>query len=77
VRYFSDGAVSQYKNCKKFLNLCYHEEDFGVKAEWHFFATSHGKSPCDSIGGTIKITEHLRVLILPKNLLLISMKALD
>ena len=52
VRYFSD--VSQYKNCKNFLNLCYHEEDFGVKAEWHFFATSHGKSPCDVIGGTIK-----------------------
>jgi hypothetical protein len=54
VRYFSDGAASQYKNCKNFLNLCYHEEDFGVKAEWHFFATSHGKSPCDGIGGTIK-----------------------
>ena len=52
--YFSDGAASQYKNCKNFLNLCYHEEDFGVKAEWHFFATSHGKSPCDGIGGTIK-----------------------
>jgi hypothetical protein len=54
VRYFSDGAASQYKNCKNFLNLCYHEKDFGVKAEWHFFATSHGKSPCDGIGGTIK-----------------------
>ena len=52
VRYFSDGAASQYKNCKNFLNLCYHEEDFGVKAEWHFFATSHGKSPCDGIAWT-------------------------
>ncbi|ESO02802.1 hypothetical protein HELRODRAFT_174220 [Helobdella robusta] len=29
-------------------------EDFGLKAEWHFFATSHGKSPCDGIGGTTK-----------------------
>ena len=25
-----------------------------MKAEWHFFATSHGKSPCDGVGGTIK-----------------------
>ena len=54
VKYFSDRAASQYKNCKNFLNLCHHEEDFAVKAEWHFFATSHGKSPCDGIDGTIK-----------------------
>ena len=52
--YFSDGAASQYKNYKNFSNLCYHEQDFGVKAEWHFFATSHGKSPCDGVGGTVK-----------------------
>ena len=32
----------------------YHEHDFNFKAEQHFFATSHGKSPCDVIGGTIK-----------------------
>ena len=41
--YFSDGAASQYKNYKNFINLCYHENDFGVPAEWNFFATSHGK----------------------------------
>ncbi|ESO06689.1 hypothetical protein HELRODRAFT_170006 [Helobdella robusta] len=29
-------------------------QDFGLKAEWHFFATFHGKSPCDGIGGTTK-----------------------
>ena len=39
---------------KNFLNLCLHNSDFGVKCEWNFFATSHGKSPCDSIGGTVK-----------------------
>ena len=39
---------------KNFLNLCLHEDDFGVRAEWHFFATSHGKGPSDGIGGTIK-----------------------
>ena len=54
VIYFSDGAASQYKNKKNFINLVYHEEDFGMPAEWHFFATSHGKGPCDGVGGTVK-----------------------
>ena len=54
VFYFSDGAASQYKNRKNFINLCHHEADFGVPAEWHFSATSHGKSACDSVGGTVK-----------------------
>jgi len=54
VKYFSDGAASQYKNYKNFSNLCYHATDFGLSAEWHFFATSHGKSVCDGIGGTVK-----------------------
>jgi hypothetical protein len=54
VYYFSDGASSQHKNCKYFLNLCYHEEDFHVAAERNFFVTLHGKSPCDGTGGTVK-----------------------
>ena len=54
VIYFSDGAASQYKNYKAFINLCFHEQDHSLKAEWHFFATSHGKSPCDRVGGTVK-----------------------
>ena len=52
--YTSDGAASQYKNRKNFINLCHHEEDFGVAAEWHFSATSHGKGACDGVGGTVK-----------------------
>ena len=27
---------------------------YELKAEWHFFATSHGKSPCNGIRGTVK-----------------------
>ena len=54
IYYFSDGAASQYKNRKNFSNLCHHEEDFGIKAEWHFSATSHGKGACDGLGGTVK-----------------------
>ena len=52
--YFSDGAGSQYKNYKNFVNICHHSHDFGVEGEWHFFAISHGKSPCGGVGGTVK-----------------------
>ena len=52
--YFSDRAASEYKNRKNFLNLAWHQEDFGIPAEWHFFATSHGKGPYDGVGGTVK-----------------------
>ena len=49
IYYFSDGAAAQYKNCKNFINLCYHETDFGLPADWHFSATSHGKGACDGV----------------------------
>ncbi|GBN65685.1 hypothetical protein AVEN_221525-1 [Araneus ventricosus] len=54
LNYFSDGAISQYKNKSNFLDLCNHEKDFGIKAEWNFFALSHGKNACDGVGGTVK-----------------------
>lgn len=54
IYYFSDGAPQQFKNFKNFVNLYYHDDDFGISAEWHFFATAHGKGPCDGIGGTVK-----------------------
>ncbi len=41
VYYFSDGAASQ-----NFLNLCYHQADFGIPAQWQ-----HGKG---GLGGTVK-----------------------
>jgi hypothetical protein len=37
---------------KKSLNITCHHEDFAVSAEWHFFATSHGKSACGGVDGT-------------------------
>ena len=45
---------NNYINQKNFVNLCNHENDFGIKAEWHFSATSHGKGACDGVGGTVK-----------------------
>lgn len=55
VYYVSDGAASQYKNKSNFMNILQHKEDFdGISCEWHFHATSHGKGPCDGIGGILK-----------------------
>jgi hypothetical protein len=52
--YWSDGAVSQYKNYKNFTNLAHHEEDFKLQAEWNFTASMHGKSASDAVGATAK-----------------------
>jgi len=38
-------------------NVCSHNKDFNFNVKsYNFFTTSHGKSPCDAIGGTIKRT---------------------
>ena len=52
--FISDGAASQYKNRKNFASLCQFKNKYKIEVEWHFFATSHGKGPCDAIGGTLK-----------------------
>lgn len=39
---------------KIFCNLVFHEADFGVAAERHFFAIARGKSPYDDTGETSK-----------------------
>ena len=51
--YFSDGCAVQYKNKCFSKNLCMHQKDFELVASLVFFATSHWKSPCDRIGGTV------------------------
>ena len=32
----------------------YQSNDFELQATWNYFANSHGKLPCDGIGGTVK-----------------------
>ena len=54
IFYFADGCSEQHKNCKNFINLCHHQQDFNMDAEWIFFAASHSKSPCDVVGGFVK-----------------------
>ena len=54
ICYFLNSCASQNKNCKHFLNLCHHTNDFSVECVWNFFETSHSKSSCNGICGTVK-----------------------
>ena len=56
------------------MNICHHEEDFGLSALWNFFATSHGKGPCDGIGGTVKRLASLESLKRVKGNYILSAK---
>ena len=53
IHYFTDGCAGQCK-IRTISLISHHVDDFGLAAEWNFFATSHGKSICDGIGGTVK-----------------------
>lgn len=54
IIYFSDGAKQHFKNKFQMVNLIHHDEDFGVKAEWHVHATAHGKGASDGVGALFK-----------------------
>ena len=54
IEYSWDGCSKQYKNKKMFLNLAYHEVDFGIPANSSHPATSHGKDPWDGVAGCAK-----------------------
>ena len=54
LKIFSDGAASQFKNKFTLSNLCFMPKDFGITAEWYFFATAHGKGAVDGIGPVVK-----------------------
>lgn len=55
IIYISDGAKQQFKNRFNIKNLMKHNSDFGLKAEWHFHVTAHGKGPHDGLGAAVKI----------------------
>jgi len=44
------GNTRIEKPCTTYAKL----NEYGMDAKWNFFATTHGKSPCDGIGGTVK-----------------------
>jgi hypothetical protein len=62
IEVFSDGAASQFKNRFTLSLVHFAPEDFGVTMSWNFFATSHGKSSADGLGGTVKRGVYARVL---------------
>ena len=33
----------------------YYEQEHEMSAEWHFFTTSHRRSPCNGIGDAVKV----------------------
>ena len=54
VEFFSDGCGAQYKNAEIFAYLPECQNKFKISLSWNFFATSHGKTSCDGLGGCIK-----------------------
>lgn len=54
LHFFSDGAGGQYKNRKNFHNFFTIKSEYNYKIIWTFFASCHGKSSCDAVGGTLK-----------------------
>lgn len=54
IYYVSDGAKQHFKNRTNILHLMNHKADFDIEAEWHCYATAHGKSECDGLGACLK-----------------------
>lgn len=55
LHFFSDGAGSQYKSRFTFHDLSELQGQYSeLTLTRHFFGSSHGKSQCDSCGGTVK-----------------------
>jgi len=51
---FSDGAAQHFKQKYTMCNMSLNEFEHGVRTNWHFFATAHGKGAVDGIGGQVK-----------------------
>ena len=78
IHYYSHGTPYQYKNYKGLINLFHHWLDHGIDAVWNFFATSHGKSACDGIGGTVKrLAANISLMAAGKNHILMLLDLFD
>ena len=76
MKLVQNGCGGQYKNKYNFINLCCHKKDFNTQAEWNFFATSHGKSASDGIGGTVKRLTRKTSLQRPVSNQILSLEAM-
>ena len=62
IFFVSDDAGSQFNYRFILTNMMQAKSDLGVNVQWDFFPTSHGKSPADGLGGTVKRGVCARVL---------------
>ena len=51
---WTDGCASQYKGKRSFGNISCFNDVHGISVTRNYFETSHGKSPCDGLGGIVK-----------------------
>jgi hypothetical protein len=51
---FTDGAGSQFRSKQPFLDVASAQHEHGLDQERSFFGSSHGKGPCDGLGGIVK-----------------------
>lgn len=61
IKIFTDNCAGQFKNKYSLSNLCFFEKDFGLTADWNFFASSHGKGAVDGVGAVVKRTAWMGV----------------
>ena len=76
IIYVSDGAKQHFKNRYQISNLIHHKDDFGISAEWHFSATSHGKSSFDGLGAIFKREAYRASLVAKALEAILNVKAL-
>ena len=50
----SDGCKAQFKNTTHYLWISEQYEKTGIRADWTFFCSCHGKCDCDPEGGACK-----------------------
>jgi hypothetical protein len=62
IELITDGCAGQFKNRFYVSNLEFAKAELGVTTRANFYSTHHGKSRCDSIGGTLKRNVFGRIL---------------
>ncbi|KAK7109352.1 uncharacterized protein [Littorina saxatilis] len=59
---FTDGCACQFKSREPFMDVSLSHVDHGIEIQRSFFGSSHGKGPCDGVGGVVKSAARRAVL---------------
>ena len=54
IHQWTDGCAAQYKGCNSFAEISQADSKHGCSVTRNYFETSHGKGPCDGLGGIVK-----------------------